>query len=190
MISSRRAMSRDGASVARRPRAVERALRRALGSARSIDLEHAVDLLAFEAVGHLDLQFGAGRDRLVAGRLQGADMQEGVAGAVCELNKAEALIGLEPFDDCVHRRRRGCRRHIREAARAAARGPEWGALWTVGARSIVGGTIVVEAALARSPKISAFAHEVCPFLRSPGEPPVRTQKGARRPTTPERLSFR
>src|SRR3954451_21803125 len=54
-----------GCDPPRRPWTVERALRGALGGARRIDLEHPVDLMAFEAVRDLVLQLGPSRRSLV-----------------------------------------------------------------------------------------------------------------------------
>src|SRR5262249_17606193 len=66
-------------------------LRSPLRSAGGIDLEHGGYLCAVGASTDVDLQLSAWRDRLVACRLQGADVQECIAGAVTQFDKAKAL---------------------------------------------------------------------------------------------------
>ena len=79
----------------------EARLRRAFGGARRVDFENPRHLRALHAIADVNLKLRARRDGFIAGGLQGADMQEGVARSVAQFDKAEAFIALEPFDDCI-----------------------------------------------------------------------------------------
>ena len=149
-----------GHHAARRTRAIaeRRALRRTLGSSGGVDLEHARDLHALHAVPDRDLELGARRDGLVAGGLQGPDVQKGIACPVAQLDEAKAFVALEPLDDRIDGRRGavGRRGRRRRTERAAAKSRPRRPRQTGGVER--GGTIVVEAALLGSPEISTFAH--------------------------------
>src|SRR5581483_12272456 len=116
---------------------------------------HARHLRALGAGTDHHLELGAGRHRVEARRMQGVDMEEGVALAIGQFDEAVALVGLEPFDDGVDRRPgRRRRRHRLRPAKAAA-------LETArGARPRIVGhrPVIVEPALSRSPEILTLAH--------------------------------
>src|SRR5580704_19165459 len=115
------------------------------------------NLSAFHAIADIYLQLRAGGNRLISRCLKRADMQERVAGSIAQLDEAETLFALEPFDDRVDARP-AWRRHFLGAAasssKARSRGP-------VRPRRIIGRRpIVIETALLGSPEISTFAHDV------------------------------
>ena len=111
---------------------------------------------AFHAAADIYLQLRAWGNRLVSRCLKRADMQERVAGSITQLDEAETLFALEPFDDRVDARP-AWRRHFLVAAsgsEASSRGP-------ARPRRIIGRRpIVIETALLGSPEISTFAHDV------------------------------
>src|ERR1700738_971991 len=115
------------------------------------------DLSAFHAIADIYLQLRAGGNRLISRCLKRADMQERVAGSIAQLDEAETLFALEPFDDGVDDRP-AWRRHF---LGAAASGSEARSRGPVRPRRIIGRRpIVIETALLGSPKISTFAHDV------------------------------
>src|SRR5580700_8210213 len=84
-------------------------------------------------------------------------MQERVAGSIAQLDEAETLFALEPFDDRVDGRPAWWRHFVGAAAagsEACSRGP-------ARPRRIIGRRpIVIETALLGSPEVSTFAHDV------------------------------
>ena len=157
---------------------------------RRVDLEHASDLRALHAVRNLHLELGAGGTVSYPADCRAPICRNASPVPLRKLDEAEALVGLEPFHDGVDRGRRRRRAPCPESRRGRRPGAaEWRALGTVGARCIIGGSVVVEAALAGPRKSRPLLMRSARFSAYPGEPPVRTQKGARRPTTPERPKF-
>ena len=77
---------------------------------------HSRHLRALRAGADLDLQFRAGRNRLVACVAQGVGVQERVARAAGKLDEAVALVRLEPFDRGVDGWRAGSHRSRRRSA--------------------------------------------------------------------------
>src|SRR6185437_14742115 len=68
------------------------------GGAALVDVENLGDLRAFLTLADARLDLGAGEHALAAGGFEHGDVQEGVARAVGELDEAEALLRIEPFD--------------------------------------------------------------------------------------------
>src|ERR1700726_1739525 len=100
IVPFHRAQLFDGRAVARRicrslrPRTPRRLLRRGAGI-HADDLGHLRPLRS-RADAHLKRR--ARRYAAVATTLRHAYMQEGIAGAICELHEAESLLGIVPFD--------------------------------------------------------------------------------------------
>src|SRR6185437_4140170 len=69
------------------------------GSTAFVDLEDARDLQSFRPRSDMSMQLGAPQHRFAARRLQHRYMQKSIAGAVAHRYEAEALFGIEPFDD-------------------------------------------------------------------------------------------
>ena len=100
---------------------------RALDDAGGVDFDHASHLRAFGPGADLNLQFGARGNRLVAGAMQRIGVEERIALASGQLDKAVSLVGLEPFHDRIDRRsvRIDWRRSVRlRTARRRSRPPE------------------------------------------------------------------
>src|SRR5206468_3702566 len=95
---------------------------------------------------HLDLEAGARWHGAVAAALDDADVEEGIT-AARQLDKAEALLRVIPFDRGLHRR--AVRSGLERAVALTRRIPK------VGGRRVV---VVIEASPLRSPEISVFAH--------------------------------
>src|ERR1700720_4438490 len=115
------------------------------------------DLSAFHAIADIFLQLRAWGNRLISRGLKRADMQERVAGSIAQLDEAETLFALEPFDDRVDARP-AWRCHF---LGAAASGSEARSRGPARPRRIIGRRpIVIETPLFGSPEISTFAHDV------------------------------
>jgi hypothetical protein len=145
-----------------RPNAVARWPLRALNNASGVDFKHSGHLRSLGARADLDAQLGAGRDSVMACGMQGVRVQKRVARAARQLDESVALIRLEPFDDRIDRRcaridRRGASPHgwaakppcVRTAAEASSR---------TRPRLVRHWPIIVEATLARRPKVLTLAH--------------------------------
>ena len=124
-------------------------LRRAL-----VDRQHLGDLHALVALRGADTELGARGHGLVAGIAQHRDVQEGVA-APDHLDEAEALLGVEPFDDRVDRRTGG---GGRRSARAAELPGHRRITTTAAAAEIAPAEIVVVEAATAVAEILAPAH--------------------------------
>ena len=66
-----------------------------------INLKYRRYLAAFLTLADLDAQLAFRQHGLVPGALKYSNVEKCVARAVAQLNKAEALLRIEPFDGCV-----------------------------------------------------------------------------------------
>ncbi len=142
--------------------------RRRLGRGR-VDAGDARHLRALLTLGRGHRQPGTRHEIVVAGSLDGADVEEGIARAVTELDEAEALLLVEPLDrgitlwpgsdrSCATRR---AAVETTPAEAAAAATTE-----TTATEPAAGGSLIrpsrlatlVEAALLRPPKITTTSH--------------------------------
>ena len=100
-----RAALLDGGLIVRRidrslrPSASGRLLRRGAG----VDAQNFGYLRPLGAETGADFERRARRNAAVAAALDDAHMEEGIAGSVGQLNKAEALVRVVPFDDGLDR---------------------------------------------------------------------------------------
>ena len=74
-------------------------------NASSIHLNHPSHLRSLGARADLDAQFGARRNSVMACGMQGVSVEKRVARAARQLDESVTLVGLEPFDDRIDRRR-------------------------------------------------------------------------------------
>jgi len=74
-----------------------------------IDLENRSHLATLLALTDLDAELGSRSHDIVPGVLQDADVQERITGTIPQLNEAEALLIVEPFDCRLDRRPAGGR---------------------------------------------------------------------------------
>jgi hypothetical protein len=74
-----------------------------------IDLQHRSHLATLLALTDLDAELGSRSHDIVPGVLQDANVQERITRAIPQLNEAEALLIVEPFDCRVDRGAAGSR---------------------------------------------------------------------------------
>ena len=98
----------------------------------------------------------------MASSFDGADVEEGIARAVSQLDETEALLLVEPLDRRIALRSRGGCRRARRATVETAATAETATEATAARRSLIRptrlGSTLIEAALLRPPEITTTSH--------------------------------